>query len=271
MDNALIQAGQNFKKGQEALKTGLFKWTKDYATASMYFEEAAKLYKQGRDMDNAIKSLNMCVETNEKMHDNWACARNVENIINILLEKNSEQVIPELLKQFDRAIYFFRLADSAINYVQVGTKVGRFLESCKRLDEAKEMYRRILELIEDDGIQHIKKDIQNSFVAVLVEQQRHVEAAKIFEREVAINKENAYKSPVCSYALTSITLFLIGGAPEMAEEAITTFLKEYGLLFLEFRLTSAVFHHSLSRKNSKSVRECSMRTLKEDRKTSTRR
>lgn len=34
-----------YKKGQEALSTGLFKWSKDYLDAALYFDKAAKAYK----------------------------------------------------------------------------------------------------------------------------------------------------------------------------------------------------------------------------------
>ena len=38
------------------LSTGLFKWKKDYIKASMYLEEAAINYKNGKGINSAIKA-----------------------------------------------------------------------------------------------------------------------------------------------------------------------------------------------------------------------
>ena len=40
---------KHFKKGQNALKTGLFQWSKDYTAAAMHFDQASSLFKaQGK-------------------------------------------------------------------------------------------------------------------------------------------------------------------------------------------------------------------------------
>lgn len=43
--DTIKDAEKNFKKGQEALKTGLFKWSADHLAAALYFEKAAKQFK----------------------------------------------------------------------------------------------------------------------------------------------------------------------------------------------------------------------------------
>lgn len=41
-----------FKKGKEAVTTGVFRWSKDYTAAAMYFDQAAALFKtQGKYAD----------------------------------------------------------------------------------------------------------------------------------------------------------------------------------------------------------------------------
>jgi len=42
----LSEAEKAFKKGESALKTGLFKWSADHLGASMFFEQAAKAFKE---------------------------------------------------------------------------------------------------------------------------------------------------------------------------------------------------------------------------------
>jgi tetratricopeptide (TPR) repeat protein len=42
------------KEAKKALKTGLFKWSKDYVKAAMLYDEAAKKYMALKDYENAI-------------------------------------------------------------------------------------------------------------------------------------------------------------------------------------------------------------------------
>ena len=45
------EADAQYKKGKSALATGLLKWSPDYFGASLYFETAAKQYKEiGNDI-----------------------------------------------------------------------------------------------------------------------------------------------------------------------------------------------------------------------------
>ena len=40
------EADSQYKKGKSAVSTGLLKWSPDHLEASMYFENAAKVYKE---------------------------------------------------------------------------------------------------------------------------------------------------------------------------------------------------------------------------------
>lgn len=42
---SLEQADKEFKKGEAAIKTGVFKWSADYLEATNHFEKAAKAYR----------------------------------------------------------------------------------------------------------------------------------------------------------------------------------------------------------------------------------
>lgn len=42
------------KKAEKALKTGLFKWNKDYVSAATNYDQAAKIYKTNGDYDEVI-------------------------------------------------------------------------------------------------------------------------------------------------------------------------------------------------------------------------
>ncbi len=66
---ALAQAEKDYKKGEKALKTGLFKWNADFNEGQMYFEKAAKAFKlQGekqRAADAYLRYSACCEQLNE--------------------------------------------------------------------------------------------------------------------------------------------------------------------------------------------------------------
>lgn len=62
-------AEKAFQKGEKALKTGLFKWSANHTEASMYFEQAAKIFKlhgeKQRALDSFLRWSACCEQLNE--------------------------------------------------------------------------------------------------------------------------------------------------------------------------------------------------------------
>ena len=63
--NKKAEADKQYKKGQKALQTNLFKWSKDNLGASIYFETAGKLYKEIGDIKNSRESFIKYAECSE--------------------------------------------------------------------------------------------------------------------------------------------------------------------------------------------------------------
>ena len=107
------------------MKTGLFNWNKDYASAAFHFDEAVKSYRADKQFDKAIITLNKNVEVNEKLHEflntlnllfkllfsNWACARNLETIFLIYMENLPNVDVLQILDATKKVLfqknYFF--------------------------------------------------------------------------------------------------------------------------------------------------------------------
>jgi hypothetical protein len=69
--DALKEADKAFQKGEAALKTGLFKWSANFTEASMYFEKAAKAYKQIGEKSRAVEAFlrySACSESNNEIY-----------------------------------------------------------------------------------------------------------------------------------------------------------------------------------------------------------
>jgi hypothetical protein len=56
---------------EDSLKTGLLKWSKDFVSAAMSYEDAVKLYIKLKLWEPAMGVYKKLVEVNKSMHDNW--------------------------------------------------------------------------------------------------------------------------------------------------------------------------------------------------------
>ncbi len=66
--SSLAEAEKAFKKGESALKTGLFKWSPDYLGASMHFEKASKGFKEAGERQKALQAFLRLADCSEKLN-----------------------------------------------------------------------------------------------------------------------------------------------------------------------------------------------------------
>ena len=69
----ILEADTQYKKGKSALKTTMFKWSANHLGASLYFETAAKLYKETGNNEKARESYIKYAESSEHI-DSISCA-----------------------------------------------------------------------------------------------------------------------------------------------------------------------------------------------------
>jgi tetratricopeptide (TPR) repeat protein len=92
----LAEAEKAMKKGDAALKTGLFKWKPDHIEASMQYEKAAKLYKQLGDKMKAIEAFLKWSASCENENENYGTAEALVEAA--FLESNRNQALLYLKK-----------------------------------------------------------------------------------------------------------------------------------------------------------------------------
>ena len=128
MENSVKEADKLFKEGKEKITTGLMRWSKDYTGAVMSFDEAIKLYKQAKAWPKAIEALKKAMICNEKLNDSWGVARNLEAIVNIMIENlsPSEFNADELNGVLQQANVAFKMAESNNNAIKLYSKVSKF-------------------------------------------------------------------------------------------------------------------------------------------------
>ena len=62
-------ADELVKKAEKALKTGIFKWSKDYVKAAMCYDEAAKKYMAEKNYERAIYVYEQLIPVGEPAGD----------------------------------------------------------------------------------------------------------------------------------------------------------------------------------------------------------
>jgi len=225
----LSEAKKYLKEGDEALKTGVFKWSKDYASAAINYDEAAKIYKSAKQYDQAQAVYEKLVLVNEKMNDPWAVARNYETMVTINLDRNDGSQIPasRLIEWTAKAGTYFRLANSPNSYVTLVKKVAKFLDERSDLVEALNLYKNLLNDLQDDEQHHLHTEIVSAYASVLMKIQRYPECVDLFEREYTFKKGIVTKSGsrqnLDTLALTLTSLNLVMGDIDRAEKRLQEF------------------------------------------------
>jgi tetratricopeptide (TPR) repeat protein len=229
---SLIEAKKLVKEGDEALKTGLFKWNKDFASAAINYEEAAKLYRTAKEWDTAIKIYTKCIDVNEKMNDPWAMARDYEAIVTIHVDRtDGAKIAPDALTGLTiKAGTHFRMANSHSTYINLVKKVCKKFEDQDNLVDAMNLYKTLLNELEDDEQHHIRSEIVTAYGSLLIKAQKYRDCLDIFEREFNFKKgytsKSGAKANLDTLALTIIALNIIIGDLDRAEKRLQDFIVE---------------------------------------------
>jgi len=229
MNKGVLEAKKLVKEGDEALKTGVFKWNKDYATAAISYDEAAKLYRAAKEYDTAIKIYEKCAHVNGKINDNWGIARNYEAIVTMCIERtDGVKTSPEALESYASKVKTYcRMENSIQTYINLVKKLSKYLEDNECIVQASNIYKELLNDLEEDGQHHVKGEVVTSYATLLVKTKKYGECITLFERELATKKEIQSKTGtrqnLDTLALTIITLYVVVGDLEKAEKRLQDF------------------------------------------------
>lgn len=94
--NSLFEAEKAFKKGNSAIKTSIIKWKPDYLEGAMFFEKAAKGFKDGGLKDKAVEAYLKYSLCSEKINEFYGAAEGLAEAA--FCEKDKEKSL-EYLKR----------------------------------------------------------------------------------------------------------------------------------------------------------------------------
>ncbi|KAL4466570.1 hypothetical protein ABPG72_010621 [Tetrahymena utriculariae] len=209
MDKTLKEADQSYKEGLSQIKTGIFKWSKDYNSAVTYFDDAVRLYTKAGSWEKALKALEQCKICNDKLHEIWGTARNIEAMLNILIEKLESKDFKKIIEFTNEASMLFKGADSHTECIKLKQKVAKYLIQNSQHDEGIKFLESGIEDADASEKMYNKKEIFDYYLEVLVEIGKYSQAISMIKKQFTnpTDTKNRFQTP--SYALCIICLCLI--------------------------------------------------------------
>ena len=103
----------SLKKADNALKTTIFKWSKNYDKALHYYQEAVDVFKFQKDYLMAIESNKKLVKVYIKLNDNFGICKTYISILNCIFLNEGTNVSKEsLILLIDESINYFFIEKS---------------------------------------------------------------------------------------------------------------------------------------------------------------
>lgn len=178
---ALKEAEKAFTKGEKALKTGLFKWSADFTEGAMYFEKAAKQFKQLGEKQRALDAYLRWSACCEQMNENYGAAEGLVEAA--YFEKNKQKS----LEYLHRAQNFYKINGNANRGQQTLKQYANKLLEQEGNEEAQrfalDIYQSLFDEVFEGDNYAWNPDIVNQYLQILMQKQeykRAIEAKQTF-------------------------------------------------------------------------------------------
>ena len=199
---------KEFKKATKCLKTGLFKWKADHASAAIHFENAAKAYEQQGNLEGALRAYQELSKVNEQLSDVWASARNYESITLIYLRTDRPK---EAVGSAEKAVEQFRVNGSGDKALRFLTNLGSELANKQLVELASVVYAQALKLIPEEELYMQARDLVSPYAGLLLENSLYSDAMVVYEKELgfaqALQREHhVNKAAMCIVAVSLLSV-----------------------------------------------------------------
>eukprot|EP00347_Sterkiella_histriomuscorum_P016333 403353592 len=169
----MTDANEAFKKGEKALKTGVFKWSADYVEGAMYFHQAAKAYKALGIKDQARQAYLKFSHCSEKIDEFFGAA---EGLAEAAFFEDDKQKSLQYLQQANN---FFKIQGSAnqgTNFLKKFAIKMTQSENEEHIRFGEEIFAMLFqEAFEEDNFIW-NNDIIHEYVTILIKNKKYAEA-----------------------------------------------------------------------------------------------
>ncbi|XP_021298238.1 gamma-soluble NSF attachment protein [Herrania umbratica] len=201
-------------KADKLTKLSLTRWSADWKSATVLYEQAANGFRVARNYEKAKVAFEKASQGQEMLSSPWDAAKHMESAAALAKElRNWTEVIDfyrkasELYMQCDRP----QPASDAL------AKGARALEDALP-DDAIQLYTDACVILEDDGREQMAFDLYRAATSVYVKLEKYTDAAAFLLRlGLAADKCNARNSQ-CKAYLSAIIVYLYAHDFKQAEK-----------------------------------------------------
>ncbi|KAK8494808.1 hypothetical protein V6N13_062518 [Hibiscus sabdariffa] len=201
-------------KADKLTKLSLTRWSADWKSATVLYEQAANGFRVSKDYENAKLAFEKASKGQEMLSSPWDAAKHME----------SAAALAKELRNWTEVIDFYRRASEL--YMQCDrpqpasdslAKAARALEDALP-DDAVQLYTDACVILEDDGKEQMAFDLYRAAASIYVKLEKYTDAATFLLRlGLAADKCNARNSQ-CKAYLSAIIVYLYAHDLQQAEK-----------------------------------------------------
>ncbi|KAB2026928.1 hypothetical protein E1A91_D06G261400v1 [Gossypium mustelinum] len=201
-------------KADKLTKLSLTRWSADWKSATLLYEQAANGFRVSKDYEKAKLAFEKASKGQEMLASPWDAAKHME----------SAAALAKELRNWTEVIDFYRRASEL--YMQCDrpqpasdslAKAARALEDALP-DDAVQLYTDACVILEDDGKEQMAFDLYRAAASVYVKLEKFTDAATFLLRlGLAADKCNARNSQ-CKAYLSAIIVYLYAHDLKQAEK-----------------------------------------------------
>uniref|UniRef100_A0A803QDE3 Gamma-soluble NSF attachment protein n=1 Tax=Cannabis sativa TaxID=3483 RepID=A0A803QDE3_CANSA len=203
-----------FRAIKPRTKLSLTRWSADWKSATVLYEQAANAFRVAKDYEKAKEAFEKASKGQEMISSPWDAARHME----------SAAALAKELGKWNEVADFYRRASEL--YVECGrsqpssdalAKGARALEEAAP-DEAIQLYADACSILEEDGREQMAFDLYRAAASVYIQVEKYTDAAAFLLRlGLAADKCNATNSQ-CKAYLSAIIVYLYAHDFKQAEK-----------------------------------------------------
>ncbi|GMI72234.1 gamma-soluble NSF attachment protein, GAMMA-SOLUBLE NSF ATTACHMENT PROTEIN [Hibiscus trionum] len=201
-------------KADKLTKLSLTRWSADWKSATLLYEQAANGFRVSKDNEKAKLAFEKASKGQEMLSSPWDAAKHME----------SAAALAKELRNWTEVIDFYRRASEL--YIQCDrpqpasdslAKAARALEDALP-DDAVQLYTDACVILEDDGKEQMAFDLYRAAASIYVKLEKYTDAATFLLRlGLAADKSNARNSQ-CKAYLSAIIVYLYAHDLKQAEK-----------------------------------------------------
>ncbi|XP_062096635.1 gamma-soluble NSF attachment protein [Humulus lupulus] len=201
-------------KADKLTKLSLTRWSADWKSATVLYEQAANAFRVAKDYEKAKEAFEKASKGQEMISSPWDAAKHME----------SAAALAKELGKWNEVADFYKRASEL--YVECGrsqpssdalAKGARALEEAAP-DEAIQLYADACSILEEDGREQMAFDLYRAAASVYIKVEKYTDAAAFLLRlGLAADKCNATNSQ-CKAYLSAIIVYLYAHDFKQAEK-----------------------------------------------------